>query len=248
MKTKTKNEILIMTEGGKMLAGVKEELRRVVDVGVSGMEVEDIARRLIKKTGGKPSFMSVPNYHWATCINVNDEVVHGIPKKDKIFKKGDVVSVDVGLLYKKFHTDTSITVYLGDDAKVKNFLKIGESALSSAISMARKGNYISDISEEMEKVEEHGFKVMRNLVGHGIGRSLHEDPQIPCYAIEGYDAELPVNLTIAIEIMYTMGEPETILDDDEWTIRTHDGKISALFEETVVTTENSPIILTRLGN
>lgn len=246
MKPKTKEELAKMAEGGRYLAEIKNELIDMVDTGVSAMDIEAKARLLIKKTGGSPSFTMVDNYHWATCVNVNQQVVHGIPKKETVFKENDVVSVDVGLYFKGFHTDTSMTKYLGSDKKIINFLKIGESALNNALMAARAGNKISDISREMEKVEEHGYSVMRNLVGHGIGRNLHEDPQIPCYVAKGYDQVIPEDVTLAIEIMYTFGEPEVILEEDNWTISTHDGKISALFEETVATTQKNPIVLSRL--
>ncbi|QQS38950.1 type I methionyl aminopeptidase [Candidatus Woesebacteria bacterium] len=249
MHIKSDQEIKLMQEGGKLLAGVKNTLAECVSVGVSAWEIEEKARELIKKTGGEPSFMRVPGYHWATCINVNEGIVHGIPKKEVIFKKGDVVSVDVGLYYKGFHTDTSVSKGLGVDNTTKEFLLAGEKALDKAIGMAIPGNHVSDISRALQStIEGAGYSPVRSLVGHGVGRELHEDPQIPCYVVgRSYrDEELLEGLVIAIEIMYAFGSYEIKLMPDKWTISTQDGTISALYEETVAVTKNGPLVLTRV--
>jgi len=248
MHIKTPEEVEIMAEGGALLAGVRDALKDSVKVGMSALEIEVLANELIKKTGGEPSFKRVPGYSWATCVNVNEGIVHGIPKKDVVFAKGDVVSVDVGLFFKGFHTDTSFTVGLDVDSETKRFLDSGRRALDKAITQAVIGNHILDISVQMQKVENDGYSVVRSLVGHGVGRELHESPQVPCYDFGRTmpNPELVEGLVIAIEIMYAQGSPEIIHAQDKWTIETRDGKLSALYEETVAITKNGPLVLTSL--
>ncbi|OGM11587.1 type I methionyl aminopeptidase [Candidatus Woesebacteria bacterium RBG_16_34_12] len=189
----------------------------------------------------------VPRYHWATCVNINEGIVHGIPRKEVVFRKGDVVSVDLGMFYQGFHTDTSFTEGVEVDAKTQQFIELGRIVLDRAITQAVVGNRIYDISKAIqESIEEKGFTPIRALVGHGIGRKLHEDPQIPCY-INGTREDSPIipnNATLAIEVMYTQGKPEVAVLDDGWTVSVRDGKISALFEETIAVTKNGPLVLT----
>lgn len=251
MIIKSPEEIKIMQEGGAKLAHVRDSLQKAVKVGVSAYDIEELANDLIKKTGGTASFKMVPGYSWATCVNVNEGVVHGIPKKDIIFKKGDVVSVDVGLFYKGFHTDTSFSVGLDVSQKIDTFLKVGQKALKKAIAEAKPGNKVSDISRQMQTtVEGAGYYPMNSLVGHGVGRNLHEDPQIPCFVPRfGFpNPKLKEGLVIAIEIMYSFGTSDVVVSDDQWTIVTHDGTISALYEETVAVTKNGPKILTKAND
>lgn len=245
---KTLAEIKAMTEGGKKLASVKNTVMERVKAGVSAAEIDKLAEELIIKSGGRPSFKMVRGYSWTTCVNTNDGIVHGIPHPDIIFKEDDVVSVDLGMYYKGFHTDTSFTVYLGKSKENKAFLEAGKEALHNAIKKARVGAKIWDISEAIEDtLTEHNFNPIHDLVGHGVGRKLHEDPQIPCFTRGSREKSptIPVGATIAIEVMYTKGSPEIYIDPiDQWTIRTKDGKISALFEETIAVTEKGPIVLT----
>lgn len=244
---KTKKEIKIMAEGGRKLAEIKKKLGEEIREGVNAEEIEREAERLIARTGGTPSFKMVPGYTWATCINVNEGVVHGIPKKEIVFEKGDVVSVDLGLFYKGFHTDTSFTVGIGPDNKLKTFLNVGKSALRAAIRKAGVGKRVYDISNAIEeKVKWAGYNPIRALVGHGIGKDLHEEPQIPCFVKgeRGKTPQIPEGAVLAIEVMYTKGKPDVQLAEDGWTIKTQDGKIAALFEETVAVTKNGPLVLT----
>ena len=193
----------------------------------------------------------VAGYYWATCINVNDGVVHGIPKKSVVFKKGDVVSVDAGFFYKGFHTDTSFSIALEPTKQVKKFLLTGEIALRKAIKAMQVGGKIYDISSRIqEAVEANGYSPIRALVGHGIGRSLHEEPQIPCFRIGEREEslELVPGMVFAIEVMYTAGSGDVVRESDGWTISTADGKISALFEETVALTRSGPLVLTVASN
>jgi methionyl aminopeptidase len=244
---KTEDEVAKMAECGKKLHFVREELRKAVKIGTNSLEIEELAQKLIKKVGGKPSFAMVEGYHWATCVNINEGLVHGIPKREVVFKKGDVVSVDVGIYDNGFHTDTSFTVGLEVDSKTKLFLKAGEKALKRAISAVKEGNRIYDLSCAIEsEVRQAGFTPIYALVGHGVGRALHEEPTIPCFTQGERENSLEIKngLVLAIEVMYTMGSPEVEIDKDGWTILVRDGKISALYEETVAVTRNGPQVLT----
>lgn len=244
---KSPSDISLMAEGGKKLSRIKKALKDKVSVGVTASEIEALARRLIEKEGGKPSFMMVPGYKWATCVNVNEGLVHGIPRKKVVFKKGDVVSVDVGFYYKGFHTDASITKGLDVDVKTQKFLATGELALKNAIKAAKAGNKIMDISEAIETtVETDGYSPIRALVGHGVGRALHEGPQIPCFTggKREKSPEVLSGMVLAIEVMYSLGSPEVELGSDGWTISMRDAKIAALYEETVAITKHGPFVLT----
>lgn len=236
-----------MAEGGKKLSKIKKALKKVVSLGATAGEVEDLAQKLIKKEGGKPSFTMVPNYKWATCVNVNEGLVHGIPRPEVVFKKGDIVSVDIGFFYKGFHTDTSFTVGLGLDKATSKFLKAGRDSLKRAIDAAKAGNYIFDISKAIEDtLDSCDYRPVRALVGHGVGELLHEGPQIPCFT-DGTRKESPQiipGMALAIEVMYTKGSGEVKLAKDGWTISMRDAKIAALYEETVAITKHGPLVLT----
>ena len=252
---KTPEEMEVMAEGGARLRRVKNALAKAVKIGVTGLDIENLAMKLIKEEGAEPSFTKVENYKWATCISVNEGIVHGIPKKETIFKKGDLVSVDVGIFYKGFHTDTSISVGLELTPENAKFLETGKTALKKAIREAKAGKYIFDISRAMEDVVVGaGYTPLRALVGHGVGRELHEEPQIPCFVPrEARDvpptgsskgAKIVPGMVLAIEVMYTQGKPDIGVMEDGWTIVMRDGKISALFEETVCVTTKGPQVIT----
>lgn len=239
-----------MKEGGKKLGQIKKKLIQEIKEGVSAAEIEELACTLIEKQGGKPSFKMVPGYSWATCININEGVVHGIPKKTIIFKKGDVVSIDLGIFYKGFHNDTSFSVAISPTEDIKEFLRVGEKSLEAAIDQAIPGNRIYDISKAMEDVlKENKLQPVEALVGHGIGKNLHEQPQIPCFVGVKRDKTpiIPEGATFAIEVMYTMGLPGIQVEKDGWTIKVKDDKISGLFEETVAISSNGSIVLTQIN-
>lgn len=248
INTKTSEEIRIMTEGGEKLARIKKELKKKMKIGVSAHEIEKLAVSLIKKTGGKPSFKMVPGYSWATCVSVNKGVVHGIPKKEIVFKNGDLISVDLGLYYKGFHTDSSFSVVIGKNKEKEKFLSTGKKALKAAIDQVKVGNRIYDISKAIEDViTKDKLNPIKALVGHGIGKKLHEDPKIPCFLKEEREKtpEIKEGNVFAIEVMYTNGRNEIIVEEDRWTISTKDGSLAGLFEETVVATKKGPLVLTR---
>lgn len=251
IKIKNERDIAKMAEGGKKLGEIRDQLKSFVKPGISALEVEELATKLIKESGASPSFKMVPGYSWSTCINVNDGVVHGIPKKKTVFKNGDLVSIDVGMYYKGFHTDTSVSLLLGNDPFKSRFLKVGETALKRAIDQAQEGNKVADISEAIENViTEAGFFPIKSLTGHGIGHELHEEPYIPGFVSGSYSKSptLVPGIALAIEVMYSKGTEEVVLDEDGWTLRTKDGTLSALFEETVAVTPSGPFVLTEGAN
>jgi len=244
---KTPDEIKIMTEGGRKLGKIKKELAEVIGPGISAQEINILTEKLIKDARGKPSFKMVPGYSWATCININEGVVHGIPHKRIVFKKGDTISVDLGLFYKGFHTDTSFSVGVAPTRTQVKFLDIGKLALRRGIKKAVPGNRIFDISEAIQgALETNNVFPIRALVGHGIGRNLHEEPQVPCFTRGKKERSPKINegVVLAIEVMYTKGKPDIVVAEDGWTISTKDGKIAGLFEETVAVTSNGPVVLT----
>lgn len=247
IKPKTEEEIKIMEEGGALLGEIRRKLAQAVAPGVSAWEIELLARDLIKKTGGVPSFQMVPGYSWALCVNVNDGVVHGIPHKETVFKSGDVVSIDVGLYYKGLHTDTAETVYLGSDPQIKRFLDTGRAAVNAAIMAAVAGNKVRDIARAYEvELKKGSCNPIWNLTGHGVGKKLHESPYIPCFVSGSADESITLEAgnTLALEVMYTLGSGETRIDSDGWTMRTKDAKLAALFEHSVVVREGEAAILT----
>lgn len=247
MNLKTPHEVEIMHQGGQKLSNVKKKVLGVIAPNVSAWDIEELVTREIKAQGGKSSFKMVPGYSWSTCVNINDGVVHGIPKKETIFKKGDLVSVDMGMCYQGFHTDTSISVYLGDDPKVQKFMEVGKRSLKQGIKAFKKGNTVADITQAMlTELVRANYSPVYNLTGHGVGRKLHEDPRVPMVLSGSRDerVKLEPGLVLAIEVMYAMGKGDIVLEDDGWTLSTQDGTISALFEETVALTGHGRVILT----
>lgn len=245
---KSPGEIQTMAEGGAKLARVKKALAGAVKAGVSALDIENLAMRLIKEEGAEPSFNKEPGYYWATCININEGVVHGIPTADVIFKDGDLVSIDVGVFYEGFHTDTSLSVGINPKPALNKFIDAGKTALKEAIKVAQEGNYLYQISEAIEKaIESRGYTTIKALVGHGVGKHLHEDPQIPCF-VPGRIEDGPRikrGMTLAVEVMYAQGSDKVEILEDGWTIAMRDGKMSGLFEETVAVTETGTRVLTR---
>jgi len=245
---KTQEEFKIMEEGGKRLHEVKMKLVEKVKVGVSAKEIDDLTGKLISELGGKPSFKMVPGYSWSTCISVNEGVVHGIPHKNIIFKDGDLVSLDLGMYYQGFHTDTSTSVAINPSKEVEKFLNAGKEAFKRAVSIiVPNKSYIYDISDAMEEVlVKYNYSPVLDLTGHGIGKNLHESPYIPCFT-SGLRIETPkivVGMALAVEVMYVAGEPDLAKEKDGWTIVTADGKIAGLFEDTVIVTEKGYKIVT----
>lgn len=248
IKLKTPEEIEIMAEAGKKLSRVKNALAKATKVGVNAKEIEDLAMKLIKEEGAEASFSKVKDYKWATCISVNEVVVHGIPHEEIVFKDGDLVSIDVGLYWKGFHSDTSISVGLNLSPENQKFLNIGKNALEKALSKVKVGNHIYDISLAIEDtIENAGYSTIKALVGHGVGRDLHEEPQIPCFVPDKIENSplIVKGMVLAVEVMYAMGGDKVEVLEDGWTIAMRDGKIAGLFEETIAVLEKGTKVLTR---
>lgn len=244
VKVRTKEELVLMRESGRINALALKSVLENIKVGVTGLELDDIATREIEKNGGKLAFPIEPGYKWATCITINEQVVHGIPTNSQI-KMGDVVSIDIGTVFKGWYSDTAWTVLVGKDEEKRRFLKVGEEALWLGIKQAVEGKKVGDIAFAIQsKVEGSGCGVVKSLVGHGVGSSLHEDPEVPGYGKPGTGMVLKAGMTLAIEVIYTQGDPEVVIEEDNWTISSRDRSLGGLFEMTVVVGRDKPEVLT----
>jgi methionyl aminopeptidase len=255
---KSKKEIEIMETGGHILADVLGQVVDTIKPGMTELELDLLAEKLILEKGAAPGFKKVRGYHHTICMSTNDAVVHGIPGNYR-FKEGDVVGVDCGVYYKGFHTDMAETRRVSkikdQRLKIKNnndeidkFLEVGKSALEAGIREAVIGNRVGHISKAIQDIVEkkHGYSIVRSLIGHGVGRDLHEEPEVPGY-LHGSIEKTPLlkeGMTIAVEVIYNMGGKEVVLDEDGWTIRTEDGSLAGLFERSILITGKSPVILT----
>ena len=249
IRLKTAEEITVMAEGGARLREVMRSLVPNIHSGMTTKQIDREAERLIRKQGGEPSFKKVRNYYWTTCLPVNEQVVH-TPPSSRSLLPGDILTIDIGMYYRGFHTDYADTIVVDgrSDAKKDRFLKTGHDALYKSIEKARVGNHIGDISTVIEKeVYGHGYFILKELTGHGIGRELHEDPYVFGYNYRPKE-KTPVirpGLVIAIEIIYSMGTEEIAYEDDsDWSIVTADGSLAACFEHTVAITDEKTEILT----
>ncbi len=255
MITKDPKEIEILRQGGKILATILNLLAGKVNPGVSAAELNDIAEREIEKAGAISSFKnykadpSDPTpFPAALCVSVNDEVVHGVPTKKKILKEGDIVGLDLGIWYKGLCTDAAITVAVGKVSEEKQLLmKTARESLEGALSIVQAGVTTGDIGHAIESlVKEAGFEVVRELVGHGVGAAVHEDPELPCFGKSGTGYKLPEGLVCAVEPMVNGGHWKVHIGKDNWTIITEDGSPSAHFEHTILVTKNGCEILTKV--
>lgn len=242
---KTKQELELMQISGTIAAKALKAVKEAAKVGISAKELDDIARQEVEKEGAKPSFPTVEDYKWTICITFNQQVVHGIPTKRKL-QEGDIVSVDIGALYKGYHSDMATTFGVGKiDANKKKFLETGKKALNAALEKAKAGNRIGDISQALqETIEGAGYSIVKSLTGHGIGRQLHEEPMVPGFGKAGVGQVLKENMTIAIEAIYAQKSGDVFIEDDGWTITTKDGSLGGLFEQSVAVMKGKPIILT----
>jgi methionyl aminopeptidase len=245
---KNEQDLQIMRAGGRITAAALQKVSQQAGPGIPLLDLEKIAREEITRGGGTPAFERVKDYHFATCLNINEGIVHGIPTSRKL-EEGDILSVDLGTFYQGFNTDASWTIYIGDRQKAPpaklDFLQAGEEALTAAIAKARAGNRVLDISAAIQQgVEKAGYTPVDTLVGHGVGKELHEDPQIPCLVMAGPNPQLSAGMVLAIEVIYTEGDRDLEIAADGWTVETVDKSLSGLFEQTVAITENGPEILT----
>jgi methionyl aminopeptidase len=245
-----------MQTGGRMLSETLKEVCANVRPGISELELDALADKLIKEKGGEPGFKKVEGYHHATCISTNEVVVHGIPSP-RVLKEGDIIGIDCGVFYQGFHTDMSETLRVrskNQELSIKNdevdkFLKVGRQALEAGIAKAKAGNHVGDISKAIQDIVEvqNGYSVVRSLVGHGVGKELHEDPEVPGY-LQGKiekTPELKEGMVIAIEVIYNMGGPDlAFANNDGWTLKTKDNSLAGLFERTIAITKSGPLVLT----
>lgn len=245
---KSEREIELMRQAGKILAKVHEELGKAIHPGMSTLEIDRLGEKLIRSYDCIPNFLHYNGYPASICVSVNEEVVHGIPNKHHILKEGDIVSLDAGLIYKGYHSDAARTHYVGEvSPEVKKLVEATKQSFFEGIKMARPGNHLYDISNAIDDyISKFGYGIVRDLVGHGIGTSLHEDPQIPNFRQKRRGLKLQPGMTLAIEPMINMGRADVEWLEDDWTVVAEDGLPSAHYENTVLITEGEPEILTIL--
>lgn len=246
IRIKSPAEIEGMRRAGRVLARVLRLVTAAVAPGVSTAELDEYAEQLIRQAGARPAFKGYMGYWWASCICINEEVLHGIPRRWRKIRPGDIVSVDIGVELDGFYADASRTVIVGKvPRRVRRLVAVAEEALHRAIEQAVPGNRVGAISHAIQShVEAQGFNVVREFVGHGVGLELHEEPQIPNYGEPDEGPLLEPGMTLAIEVMAVMGKPDVVILPDGWTVVTADGKPAAHFEHTVAVTESGPEILT----
>ncbi|HMQ11621.1 MAG TPA: type I methionyl aminopeptidase [Oligoflexia bacterium] len=244
---KSKEELEIMRKVNRLLAGVRETLKEMVKPGVTTLELDKKAEAMIREKGAVPAFKGYHGFPSTLCTSINEEVVHGIPS-NRVLEEGDVLGMDMGAILNGFYADTAVTCMVGKvSLEAQKLLKTTEESLYRGIDQARPGGRLNDIGAAVQKcVEKEGYSVVREFVGHGIGKQLHEDPQVPNYGIAGTGMMLKVGMVLAIEPMVNIGGPKVNILDDGWTAVTEDGSLSAHFEHTVAITENGPEILTQV--
>ena len=242
---KSPREIELMREAGRILAKTHEELAKNLRPGMSTWDIDHMGEEIIRSYGCIPSFKNYNGYPASICVSVNDEVVHGIPHKEHFLDEGDIVSLDAGVIYKGYHSDAARTYGIGEiDDDAKKLIEVTRQSFFEGIKFAKAGNHLNDISAAIQKyAESFGFGVVRDLVGHGIGTHLHEDPEIPNFARKRKGILLQPGMTLAIEPMITEGSYEVVWLDDDWTVMTEDGGWAAHYENTILITEGEPEIL-----
>lgn len=242
---KSPREIELMREAGRILAKTQEELAKNLRPGMSTWDIDHMGEEIIRSYGCIPSFKNYNGYPASICVSVNDEVVHGIPHKEHFLDEGDIVSLDAGVIYKGYHSDAARTYGIGEiDDDAKKLIEVTRQSFFEGIKFAKAGNHLNDISAAIQKyAESFGFGVVRDLVGHGIGSHLHEDPEIPNFARKRKGILLQPGMTLAIEPMITEGSYEVVWLDDDWTVMTEDGGWAAHYENTILITEGEPEIL-----
>lgn len=243
---KSKVEIESMSRAGAVVAKTLALLGNLAKPGVTTADLDEAAETYIRSEGGVPTFKGYRGFPAAICTSPNSMVVHGIPGAYEL-KDGDLISVDVGVTLDGFVADSAFTYPVGEvDGDAERLLEVGQAALAAGIAQARAGNHVQDISAAVQRTtEEAGFSVVRSLVGHGIGRSMHEDPQVPNFGEPGHGPLLQPGMTLAIEPMINAGSPDVWMAEDRWSISTDDNSLSAHFEHTVAITDNGPLVLTR---
>ena len=243
---KSEPEIEKMREACRLIAIVHDELGKALHPGMSTWEIDHMGEEMIRSFGCIPNFLNYNGYPASICVSVNNEVVHGIPSKKRIIQEGDIVSLDAGLIYQGYHSDAARTHAVGEISKeARQLIDVTRQSFFEGIKYAKAGNHLHDISAAIQAyAESYGYGVVRELTGHGIGRHLHEDPAIPNFKPVGRGIKLRPGMTLAIEPMINMGRPDVEWLDDDWTVVTADGSLSAHYENTILITEGEPEILT----
>lgn len=243
---RSESEIARMRAANQLVSGVLASLEAAVAPGVTTLDLDVLAERLVREGGAEPAFKGYRGYPATLCASINEEVVHGIPSKTRVLRDGDIISLDMGVKMNGFYGDSAVTVAVGRvPERTLALLRVTREALDRAIAAVRVGGRLSDIGHAVQAwVESHGFSIVREFVGHGIGERLHEEPQIPNYGQPGHGPRLAAGMVLAIEPMVAMGKPETRVLADRWTAVTRDGSLAAHFEHTVAVTAEGPRILT----
>lgn len=247
IRIKSEGELERMFKACNAVGIVLKEIRDVVVEGATAYDIEDFVLKRFRELNVKPAFKGYRGYKYATCVSINEEVLHGAPLKSKVFKKGDIVSIDLGAIYDGLYGDGAVTYCVSDtDEAGKKLMAVGREALNRAISITRDGVRIGDISHTIQSfVEANGFNVIRDYVGHGIGRQLHEEPEIPNYGKPGTGVRIVSGMTLAIEVMICEGDWQVSTLDDGWTVVMDDGKRSAHYEHTILVTNTGAKVLTQ---
>ena len=249
IQLKNAAQIAIMKEAGRITGEALCLAGEAVKEGITTKHLDDIIRDHIVRSGAKPSFLGYGGFPASACISINDEVIHGIPSKDKILKDGDIVKIDVGAFYKGFHGDSANTFAVGNISdEAKRLIEATKTSFEKGVEMAMPGNRLGDIGSAIENhVKENGFSVVKQFVGHGIGKELHEDPSVPNYGTAGRGVKLYKGMALAIEPMVNVGGSEVYILPDRWTVKTKDGSLSAHYEHTVILTDSGLIFTTRVN-
>lgn len=245
---KTQEELALMREAGRIVAITLDHLTKMVKPGVSTADLNAAAEETIRQHGAIPSFLGYAGFPASLCASINEEVVHGIPSPDRVLTEGDIISLDVGAIYQGWQGDAAVTVPVGKTSRTaQKLINVARESLRRGTARARAGRRLSDISWAIQSyVESKGFSVVRQYVGHGIGRNMHEEPQIPNFGPPGMGPILQPGMTLAIEPMVNVGTHRTFVLSNKWTVVTQDRQLSAHFEHTVAVTEGDPLILTTL--
>ena len=242
---KSAREIELMKEAGRILAITHDELEKALKPGMSTMDIDRLGEQVIRSFGCIPSFKNYNGFPGSICVSVNDEVVHGIPDKRRIIQEGDIVSLDAGVIYQGYHSDAARTHAVGKiTAEAEQLIEVTRQSFFEGIKFAKAGNHLNDISSAIQQyAERFGYGVVRELVGHGIGENLHEDPEVPNFAQNRKGIKLAAGMTLAIEPMINAGRADVVWLDDDWTVVTEDNSLSAHYENTVLITDGDPVIL-----
>ena len=242
---KSAREIELMREAGRILAKVHEELGKAIQPGMSTLDIDRLGEKLIRGFGCVPSFKNYNGYPASICVSVNNEVVHGIPNKHHIIQEGDIVSLDAGVIYKGYHSDAARTHAVGQiSPEAQKLIDVTRQSFFEGIKFAKAGNHLNDLSSAIQAyAESFGYGVVRDLVGHGIGSHLHEDPEVPNFSRNRKGIKLVPGMTLAVEPMINIGTPNVEWLDDDWTVVTKDGSLSAHYENTILITDGEPEIL-----